>query len=122
MFKGRSKALFVASLLTTMYVIYLMVHFGSSIFVEDSAEALGGALATALVAPHMFILGLGVIFGWVGFFAKKAWAALVAAILYCVGGLLFFVYFMFVIPSIILGFIGYSKQKKLNNSSNNVNA
>ena len=119
MFKGRSKALFVASLLTTMYVIYLIVHFGSSIFAQDSAEALGGALATALVAPHMFILGLGVIFGWVGFLARKSWAALVAAILYCVGGLLFFVYFMFVIPSIILGFIGYSKQKKINNSSNN---
>lgn len=119
MFKGRSKALFVASLLTTMYVIYLIVHFGSSIFAQDSAEALGGALATALVAPHMFILGLGVIFGWVGFFDRKSWAALVAAILYCVGGLLFLVYFMFVIPSIILGFIGYSKQKKINNSSNN---
>lgn len=120
MFKGRSKALFVASLLTTIYVIYLIVHFGSSIFVEDSAEALGGALATALVIPHIFMLGLGVIFGWVGFFAKKSWAALVAAILYCVGGLLFMLYIMFVIPSIILGFIGYSKQKKLNNSSDNV--
>lgn len=119
MFKGRSKSLFVASLLTTMYVIYLMVYFGSSIFAQDSAEALGGALATALVAPHMFILGLGVVFGWVGFLARKSWAALVAAILYCVGGLLFFVYFMFVIPSIILGFIGYSKQKKINNSTNN---
>lgn len=117
MFKGRSKALFVASLLTTIYVIYLMVYFSSSIFVEDSAEALGGALATALVTPHMFILGLGVIFGWVGFFARKSWAALVAAILYCVGALLFVVYIMFVIPSIILGFIGYSKQKKLNSSN-----
>ena len=117
MFKGRSKALFVASLLTTVYVIYLIVHFGSSIFVEDAAEALGGALATALVTPHMFILGLGAIFGWVGFFVKKSWAALVAAILYSVGAFLFMLYIIYVVPSIVLGFIGYSKQKKLNSSS-----
>ena len=117
MFKGRSKALFVASLLTTIYVIYLIIHFGSSIFVEDSAEALGGALATALVMPHMFMLGLGIIFGWIGFFGRKSWAALVAAILYCVGALLFMLYIIFIIPSIIFGFVGYAKKKKINSSN-----
>lgn len=113
MFKERSKVLFVSSLITTAYVIYLMVHFGSSFFAEDSAEVVGGALATALVTPHMFFLGLGVVFSWIGFFFKKSWAALVAAILYCVGAILFLMYALFVVPSIILGFVGYSKQKKL---------
>ena len=113
MFKERSKVLLVSSLITTIYVVYLMVHFGSSIFVDDGAEALGGALATALVTPHMLFVGLGVIFSWIGFIFKKSWAALVGAILYCVGALLFLLYALFLIPSIILGFVGYSKQKKL---------
>lgn len=117
MFKTRSKILFVSSLVSTLYVIYLMYHFGNSMFVSDGAEALGGAIATALVTPHMLLVGLVAVFSWVGFCFKKTWAALVAAILYCCGAMLFLMYAIFVVPSIILGFVGYSKQKKLNNSS-----
>lgn len=120
MFKGRSKVLFVSSLLTTIYVIYLIIHFGSSMFVDDGAEALGGAIATALVTPHMVLLGLGTIFGWLGFFLRKTWVVLVAFILYIVGAFLFLVYAIFVIPSIILGIIGYVNQKKINRSNNNM--
>ena len=80
---------------------------------SDSTEAIGGAIATALVTPHMVLVGLGAIFSWLGFFLKKPWGALVGAILYCVGALVFIVYAMFCIPLIILGFVGYSKQKKL---------
>lgn len=113
MFKERSKVLFFSSLITTAYVVYLMVHFGSSFFASNSAEVVGGALATALVTPHMLFIGLGVVFSWIGFLFKKSWAALVAAILYCVGAILFLMYALFVIPSILLGFVGYAKQKKL---------
>ena len=80
---------------------------------SDSTEAIGGALATALVTPHMVVVGLGAIFSWLGFILRKPWGALVGAILYCVGALVFIVYAMFCIPLIILGFVGYSKQKKL---------
>lgn len=113
MFKNRSKVLFVATLLATAYVIYLICYFGGSMTSSDSAEALGGAIATALVTPHMFIIALGAIFAWIGFFAKKAWGALVGAILYSVGAILFMLYAIFCIPLIILGFIGYANQKKL---------
>jgi hypothetical protein len=54
------------------------------------------------------------VFGWLGFLIKKSWAALVAGILYAVGTLFFLAYFMFGVPLLILGFIGYAKQKKLN--------
>jgi hypothetical protein len=118
MFKSRSKVLFVSSLLISAYVIYLMYYFGSSMFVSDGTEALGGAIATALVTPHMLVLGLGAVFSWIGFFFKKSWAALVAAILYCAGAILFLMYALFVVPSIILGFIGYAKQKHINQSNN----
>lgn len=113
MFKNRSKMLFVASLLATIYVIYLISYFTGSMMSGDTAEAVGGAIATALVTPHMIIIGLGAIFGWLGFFLRKTWAALVGAILYCVGALFFLLYAMFCIPLIVFGFIGYAKQKKI---------
>lgn len=114
MFKNRSKILFVATLLATLYVIYLISYFGGTVSSTDGAEQVGSAIATALVMPHMIITGIGAIFGWISFGTRKTWAALVGAILYSVGLLMFFIYFMFSVPLIILGFIGYSKQKKIN--------
>ncbi len=114
MFKQRSKVLFVGALLATLYTVYLMVYFGNSMNSSDSAEAVGGALATALVTPHMLVTGLGAIFSWVGFGTRQVWGALVGAILYCVGALIFIFYAMFSAPLIILGFVGYANQRKLN--------
>ena len=112
----RSKMLFTASALATAYVIYLITYFGGGIINSSgSAEAVGGAIASALVFPHMLMFLIGAIFGWIGFLAKKSWAALVAAILYSVGTMFFLLYFMFGVPILVLGFIGYSKQKKLVN-------
>lgn len=112
MFKNRSKVLFVATILATLYVLYLMIYFGGSMTSTDSAEAIGGAIATALVTPHMVVIGIGAVFAWISFFAKNSWGALVGAILYCCGALLFLLYAVFSIPLIILGFIGYANQKK----------
>lgn len=108
-FRQRSKILFLSSLITSMYIIYLMCYFGSSFYKKDFA----GVLATVLVTPHMLFVGIGAVFSWIGFFFRKSWAALVASILYCVGAILFLMYAVYVIPSIVLGFIGYSNQKKL---------
>ncbi len=115
MFSKRSKVLFVATILAVLYSIYLITYFGGAVGgSNDSAEMVGSAIATALVTPHMFMVSLGAVFGIIGFFARKAWAALVAAILYSVGTVLFIAYAMFTIPILILGFVGYSKQKKIN--------
>lgn len=113
MFEKRSKALFACALLATLYVLYLVVYFGNAMGDLNSAEEVGGAIATALVTPHMIVMGIGAIFSWLGFALQKSWAALVGAILYCVGTVLFLVYALFCIPLIILGFVGYAKQKKL---------
>ena len=119
MFKNRIKVLFVCALLATIYVIYLLCYFSGTISNGSTdAETAGSVIATALVTPHMIMTALGALFSWLGFFLRKSWAALVGAILYCVGLVLFFVYFMFSTPLIILGFIGYSKQKKINKEAN----
>lgn len=110
----RSKILFAASALAALYTIFLISYFGGGTLNADGAEAVGGAIATALVTPHMIMFLIGAIFGWIGFLAKKSWAALVAAILYSVGTLFFLMYAMFGVPILVLGFIGYNKQKKLN--------
>lgn len=113
MFNKRSKVLFVCAILATIYSLYLIIYFGNSMISSDSAEAIGGAIATALVTPHMIMMSLGAIFSWLGFFLRKSWGALVGAILYCVGALLFMLYAMFCIPLIILGFVGFAKQRKI---------
>lgn len=114
----RSKILFVASALATLYTLYLISYFSGETLNAEGAEAVGGAIATALVTPHMIMFLIGSIFGWIGYLARKSWAALVAAILYSVGTLLFLMYAMFGAPILVFGFIGYSKQKKLNSQNN----
>lgn len=113
MFKNRSKVLFVCAILATIYSLYLIIYFGSTMTSSDSAEALGGAIATALVTPHMVLMSLGAIFSWIGFFLRNSWGALVGAILYCVAALVFMMYAMFCIPMIVLGFLGFANQRKI---------
>ncbi len=110
----RSKVLLVSNIIATLYVVYLITYFGGSVLSTSGAEAVGGAIATALVMPHMLMFVIGAVFGWIGYFIKANWSALVGAILYAVGTLFFLAYFMFGVPILILGFVGYSKQKKLN--------
>ena len=110
----RSKILAVATVLATLYSVYLISYFFGGVSNAEGAEAVGGAIATALVMPHMVTFLVGAVFGWIGVFFKKSWSALVAAILYAVATFMFLVYAMFGIPILILGFVGYVNQKKLN--------
>lgn len=73
----RSKVLCVSNILSTAYVIYLMVYFFSGIADSSGAEAVGRAFAAALVVPHIILFLIGAVFGWLGFILKKSWAALV---------------------------------------------
>lgn len=109
----RSKLLLVSGILGTLYVIYLIAYFSGAVTKSgDSSEQIGGALATMLVAPHMVVTGIAVIFNWLGFALKAKWAALTAGILYAVAMVLFIMYFMFVIVEMILCFVAYGKMKK----------
>jgi len=115
MFQGRSKAAFVAALLGTAYAIYSVVYWSGAVgSASGDAEAVGAAIATALVLPHMLVTVLGAIFAIIGFFTRKAGLTLTGAILFAVAAVLFLVYAVFLIPSIIFGLVGYANQKKLN--------
>lgn len=112
--RKRSIALLVATVAATAYTVYLFCYFIGGLSSAEGTELVGGAIATALVTPHAIMFLIGAIFGWIGFFIKKSWAALVGAILYSFGSLLFLAYIMFGAPILVLGFVGYANQKKLN--------
>ena len=112
--KKRSIALAIATICATAYAIYLFVYFVGGVANAEGAEAIGGAIATALVTPHALMFLIGAVFGWLGLLLKKTWAALTAAILYAVGTVLFLAYAMFGVPILIFGFVGYANQKKIN--------
>ena len=114
MFKNRSKVLFVATVLSILYVVYVFSSLASSASSATSdAEMVGTGLAAAILMPHIISMGLGAVFCALGFGLAKSWGALVGSILFCVGLVLMPLYFMFALPLIILGFIGYSKQKSI---------
>lgn len=121
MFTGRSKAAFIAALLGTAYAIYSITYWagvgGSTQTTTDSAEAIGAGIATLLVLPHVIVTVLAALFGLIGFFSRSAGLTLTSAILYSVAAVLFFVYALFLVPSIVLGFVGYVNQKKLKKAS-----
>lgn len=115
MFKDRSKAAFFAVLIALLYGIYSITYWtGANTSADGDAEAIGAGIATFLVLPHVIVTWIGVLFGLIGYFSRKTGFILTAAILYSVAAVLFFIYAVFLIPSIVLGFVGYSSQKKIN--------
>lgn len=117
----RSTTLLISAILGVAYSVYLVVYFSSAVG-GSGAKAIGGAIAATLVTPHMICVSIAAIFNVLGWLNNKRNFALVGAILYCVAALAFLLYAMFVIPSIILSFIGYSRLKTINKESTVVNA
>jgi cytochrome c oxidase assembly factor CtaG len=117
MFENRSKAAFLAALLATAYAIYSVMYWSGVVGQTETletGEAIGAGLATLLVLPHTIVTVLGALFGIIAFFTRSPGLILTSAILYSVAAVLFFLYALFLVPSIVLGFVGYSNQKKLN--------
>jgi len=109
----KSKLLLINGILSSAYTIYIITYFISNMNSStDSAEQVGAGIAAFLVAPHAFVTLLAAIFCWLAYFLNKSGFALTAAILFCVAAGLFIPYAMFLLPSIIIGFIAYSKVKK----------
>ena len=79
---------------------------------EQAGEAIGTAIGITLLMPHVILIALAVIFNAVGWLGKTRWAALTAAILYTVGGVLGFVNFLFVLIPMVLCYVAYGKMKQ----------
>lgn len=119
-----SKCAIIAAILATIYLIFIIFSFSYSLSnsTSNDAEFLGNMLAVGLLTPHIILVCIGIVFNWIGVSTKKSWAILVGAILYSTSALIFLLYATFVLPSMILAFIGYSKQKAINAKVNdNIN-
>ena len=101
----RSLLLLIAAILSVSYLISLI-----SFLASDTSAA--GALAAALVKPHMVVVALAVVFNLLGWFLKAPWAALVAGILYTISIVLIFNFIIFVLIQLILCLIAFVKMQK----------
>lgn len=118
--KKRSKisvCLLIAAVLGFVYSFYIMWYVvadnATAVQTGGEAYALGVALATTLILPHMLCAVLAAMFNIVGFAACSRWASLTGAILYAVAGLLFFPYLPFVLVQMILSFVGFARLKEI---------
>ncbi len=105
--------LLISAILGVAYTIYLIAYFtGAMGSAESGSDAAAGFIATALVTPHMICVGIAAIFNVLAAFLQKKGFALTCGILYSVGAVLFFMYALFVVPSIVLSFVGYAQLSK----------
>lgn len=109
----KSILLLISAILGTFYSIYIINHFFTGIISSNNVfEQAGISIATFIVTPHIIGTVIATALNWVAYFKHDKVVALVTAILYLVSGLLFLFYIIFVLPSIVLSFIGYSNIKK----------
>jgi hypothetical protein len=115
----RSKLLLIGGIIGLAYFIYIISYIintansiGTGDTVESAAQALGTGLAMAMITPHTIIVGFAVLFNCLSWALNKGGFALTGGILYCIAGFFMFVYIPFVLPSLILSFIGYAKLHK----------
>lgn len=113
--KKKSLCLLIAWILGLAYVLYLVSYFaGANTNTADTTEAIGAGLATMMVAPHMVVTLLAVIFNILGWAMNKRGFALTGGILYAVAMVLFIPYLVFVLVQMILSFVGFARLKGIN--------
>ena len=136
----RSKTLLVSNILSTISASVLLYIFGGGIvaagrmdyiaycrqYFSLAYELLGFSSLSMnvvyaiviLLLIHIVTFTLGVLFGWIGYSAKKSGLAKFAATLYLIGTICFPIYIFFGLPLTIIGYVGGGKQKKINISIN----
>ena len=70
-----------------------------------------------LMLLHFVFFPLGMLFGWIAWLSKKSGGARFAATLYLFGTIFFPIFIVFGLPITIMGYVGASKQKKINRAS-----
>lgn len=116
--KKRSILLLISALLGIAYGVYIVSYFiGSNTATNDTAEAIGVGIATALVMPHMVCAVLAAIMNSLGWALSSRGFSLTGGILYAVAAALFPMYAMFVLVQMVLSFVGFARLKTLNAAS-----
>lgn len=118
MFEERIPAAFWAAVLAVAFSVFVWIYgFYMASSAEGVGEALGATLVSLITLPGRITAAVGAILGVVGFFTRSAGLILTSAILYSVAAFLN-VWGFFLVPSIVLGFVGFSLEKKRLKASN----
>lgn len=116
MFNRRSPLILISSGLGTLYALLILVYLldaPSSALYTDFG--LGTGLAMVFAVPHALTAVIGGILGLIGFFRQSTQQVKASAILFSVAAAVYLVWAIFLVPSIVLAFMGLSAQKKINN-------
>jgi hypothetical protein len=120
----RSKAAFVFAVLGTVYTVALIVLWSSSqsalteMFTTDPFLAglgtVAGGVASIVLLPHFISTVFASVLAILGFLTRNDGFILAAAILFSVALSLFFLSGLLLLPVVVMGFIGYASQRRLN--------
>ena len=115
MFNRRSPLVLISSVLGLVYasvVLDYLMNAPSSALYTDFLRGTG--LAMVFAWPHVLTAAVGSILGLVGFFRRSTQQIFASSVLFSAAAAVYLVWAVFLVPSIILGFLGNSSQKKIN--------
>jgi len=120
----RSKVAAVFAIFSTLYSVALVVVWSSSqsalteLFATDPFLAglgtVAGGVASIVLLPHFITAVSGSVLAVLGFLSRNDGLLLAAAILFTVALAMFFLSAVVLVAVVVLGFFGYSNQRRLN--------
>ena len=123
-FGERSAVVVVFAVLGTAYTAVLAVLWSSAqsaltdLFETDpwlaGLGSVAGGVASIVLLPHFISAVFASVLAVVGFFTRNDGFILAAATLFCVAVAMFFPSGLLLVPVVILGFIGYANQRRMN--------
>jgi hypothetical protein len=119
-FKSRNLLLFISLVIALIYAIAQAniltaatnaVNTSAMETAEEIGTAIGMSIGVAMLTPHVILVFVALIFNVIAWIMSASWSALTAAIIFIVAAVLGVIggNFLFVIPSIVLCFIGRSQ-------------
>ena len=120
----RSKVVLVFAVLGALYTVVLAVLWSGAqsalteLFLTDPWLAglgtVAGGVASIVLLPHFISAVFASVLGLVGFFTRNDGFILASAIVFTLAVAMFFLSGFFLVPVVVLGFIGYANQRRLN--------
>ena len=111
-FKNGNIHLFIAAITGFIYCVYIIIYFIIIRFSSSNAGAAGlYGFATTISFPHIICIIAAVILNIISWDKNIYVFALAAGIFYGLSSLLLILYAIFLIPSIVLCFLGFGKLK-----------
>ena len=123
----RSKVALVFAVLSVVYsVVQAVARTRSQAALTDLFESepflaglgsVAGTVASIALLPHFLSSVAASVLGLVGFVTRNDGLLLAAAIMITVAVVLFFVAALWLVPLVVLGFWGYSRQRRINHTT-----